>query len=485
MGKMKNFNNKRKIITGKKIFHASEGYLVILFIFLAGLFLSGTSVVHAQTLELTLDEAIQLGVKNSTTLESKRLAVEAARAEVQGARSSLYPQVSASASWTHLFEQPRTEETTFYVGSTPVTVPGSYTAASDPVSVSADLSQTIYSFGQIKNSVQMAARNVELKQLEYQEEKRKLAVEIKKAFYGYLLATRMLELKLQTLDHKQQALDIAGRRYDAGVVSDYEVLKAEADLASFRPELVSARNEVEFSLLAIKDLLGIEDKKQIEVNLVGKLEPTFYNFSKKELVQKALSSRYEVVRMGKNLEISRLQEELAQSKNKPTIAAFAGYTLRSGFDPQTGENKYWGEDSWDGDLSGGISVRMPVSSLFPWSKTEADQKKAALDIRQLSLQLETLGCSIRLTIENILLRLEKERTKIESSRKAVQAAEKLYNSSLERYKKGVISSNELKDAQINLASARLGYLSSIYNHKIALFDLMNAVGVEQFERRKP
>jgi len=96
------------------------------------------------------------------------------------------------------------------------------------------------------------------------------------------------------------------------------------------------------------------------------------------------------------------------------------------------------------------------------------------------LGLSSIESGIRLNIENILLQLEEEKAKISSGEKGVELALKLYASASERYINGLISSMELKDTQITLNTAQLGSLTSIYNYKSALFDLMDAVGVDHF-----
>ncbi|HEB31040.1 MAG TPA: hypothetical protein ENI15_09220, partial [Spirochaetes bacterium] len=245
--------------------------------------------------------------------------------------------------------------------------------------------------------------------------------------------------------------------------------------------VISARNRVEFTLLAVMDLLGFDgDTSDFDVELTGALEPEYYSFEKDKIIGQAIAVKYEVSRYKSNISMMELQNNITKSQNKPSIAGFANYTLMSGFDSSTGDPKYWGEDSWDGVLSIGVSVRMPVSTLFPWGKVNADIKKGALDLEQLEMGLSSLENGIRLDIKYILLRLDEETSKIVSGGKAVELAQRLYTSSKERYSNGLISSMEFKDSQITLNNAQLGYLTSIYNYKIALFDLMDAVGVDHF-----
>jgi outer membrane protein TolC len=436
--------------------------LIVVFISLFALNISA-----AETLRLTLDEAIGLALANSTTLKAKKLATFSAQADVKAAQSAFYPTVSASASYTHIFKE--LKQLGFYI------------ASSDPISLSADVSQAIYTFGMRKNSVLISEENVKLAELDFEEEKRKLIIAVKRAFYGYILAKEVLSVQEETLSYKEEALDVAKKRFNAGLSPDFEVLSAESDVENFKPEVISARNRVDFTLLAVMDLLNLEgDTEGFDVELIGTLEPEYYSFDRDKIMEQAVSAKYELSQYKSNISMMELQNEITKSMNKPSIAGFANYTLESGYDAISGDPKYWGEDSWDGVLSVGVSVQMPVSALFPWSKENADIKKGELDLEQLKMGLSSLESGIRLNIKNILLRLDEERSKISSGSKAVELAERLYNSSRDRYSNGLISSMEFKDSQITLNNAQLGYITSIYNYKIALLDLMDAVGVDHF-----
>ena len=423
--------------------------------FIIFVFLSASYFVMAETLQLSLNEAIGLGLKNSTTLKIKLLAIYSARAGVQSAKSAYYPDVSMSAGYTHLEQKAN----------------GSAVASSDPVSISADVSQTIYTFGKLKNAVKLAEVNLSLAEMDFEEEKRKLIIEIKRVFYWYILSEEVLTVQEETLKYKEEALDVAQKRYKAGLAPEYEVLSAESDVENFMPELISAANQVEFALLAVKDLLGVVDEGDFDVELIGSLEPEYFIFTKGKLFEEALKNKYEVKQHKKNISLMEINEAITKGGKKPVIAGFANYTLQSGFDIATGKAR---------NLAAGVSINMPLSALFPWSKENADVKKASLDLEQLKLGLSSIESGIRLNIENILLQLEEEKAKIASGEKGVELAMKLYASASERYVNGLISSMELKDTQITLNAAQLGSLTSIYNYKSALFDLMDAVGVDHF-----
>ncbi len=439
------------------------------------------NAAHPETITLTLEEAIGLGLKNSSTIRAKALAAASAQADVQSAKSAMYPGVSVSASWTHLFDQPKTPDMTVDFGMGPVEIPGSYAGPSDPVSISADATQSIYTFGRISDGVRIAEESLKMARIDFEEEKRSLIVKIQRAFYGYILAKEVVRVQNETVSQKRDALDIAKKRFAAGLSPDYEVLSAESDLESFKPELISAENEVKFALLAVKDLLGIEEEGDYDIRLIGELKPEFREFDENRIIDEALEKNYNIRQMAARINLADYTQSLKSREKRPTIGGFANYTVQSGYDATTGENKYWGEDSWSGDLSVGVVVQMQLSSLFPWSGENASEKKSSFDLEALRTTRGSVESGIRLNIKNTLLKLAKEKAKIGSTVKGVELAERLYESAQKRYKNGLISNTELKDAQIRLNNAKLGYLQSIYNYKSAVFDLEDAVGVDHFE----
>ncbi len=438
-------------------------------VILSGIFLffsitSASLIARAETLTLTLEKAIDLGLQNSSAVKASRLAVHSAEEDVSSARASNYPSLSLGSSYTHRFEKQ--------------TQGGTYVSSSDPVSVSAELSQNITSFGQVKGNVKLAQKSYELARLDYEEEKRSLVVDIKRAFYWYLLAKESLEVQKLTLSFKEEALRAAEERYQAGLVPDYEVLRAESDLESFKPELTEAENELEYARLAVLDILGLEVTKQrFDIELIGTLEDNFYDFDREKLMQSALQNNFGVVASRQSISLQEVQNELTRATRRPTVSGFANYSLTSGVDPTTGKPRYWGEDSWDGDLSAGVKVQMPISSLFSWSSESAGVRQGAIDLEKLNVETGALESSVKLQVENSLLALEKSASQISSGKKAVELALRLYDAALERYNSGLITSLDLRDAQINLNNAQLGYLEALYGYNTALFELMDAVGV--------
>jgi outer membrane protein TolC len=422
----------------------------------------------------TLEQAIAYGLQNSTAIKSKALALEAAKQDLAAARSAYYPMVSAGLSYTHLFEQPSSPAAVLPANSfgpaiPPADVPlfpQTYLAATDPLTLSANLSQTIYSFGKLKGGVKLAGEAVAQASLDLEEESRKTVVLIKRAYYGYLLALEVQSINRDTLERKQEALEVAGLRYNAGQVADYEVLRAESDLENYRATVISSDNAVRVALLNVRGALGIRE------------EPLEFRLDPKALQARALERRYDLASFRKSMDLLAAQAALNRSLALPTLLGFVGYSLKSGFDATTGKNEYFTADAWDGSLTAGLSLSVPMSMLLPWSKESAAIRKSALQLQNLKLQYQSLESVVRIAVEAAILKIAEQEAKIASGRKSVALAQRLYESADEQYRGGYISSTDLKDAQLGLNGAQLAYAQAVFGYNQNVLDLMDAVGLE-------
>jgi len=433
---------------------------------------------NAETIRLTLDEAIALGLRNSPSVKSKLIAVEASHADVRAAKSSYYPDFSANANWTHYFEQSRSPGFTIGTNGDTIDIPGSFVFASDPIRVGLDFTQPIYTFGRIKQGVGLAQEGLNLAQLDLSEEERSLIVDIKRAFYGYILSKELVSVQEETLSQREDALRVAQERYDAGLVPDFEVLSAESDVENFKPELISARNQVELALLAVKDLLNITDVQDYDLELIGELTPVYFDFDRESLIDRAIERNYDLKQYRSSINFAQYQASLKKAEQLPLIKAFSNYTLNSTFNTATGANVY---TNWDDLLTVGVNVSIPLSALIPYSRESSEKLKSSLNLAELEANLISIENSIRIGIEGILLRIQEEEAKIKSSQKTVELSSRLYESASEQFASGYITRLELKEAEIRLNSARIGYLTAVFNYINALYDLMNTVSIYEFD----
>ena len=421
----------------------------------------------AQSYRFSLEEAVAYGVQNSTAIRSKALALEAARQDLAGARAAMYPSLSAGLTYTHLYPQP--EFSGFPAGAT------------DPLGLTANLSQSIYTFGKLKGGVKLAEQAVTQARLDLEEETRQLVVLVKRAFFGYLLALEVQGINRETLDRKREALEVARLRYGAGQVSDYEVLRAESDLENYRATVIGSDNAVRIALLNVRGALGIQEE-EFEFQLVGQLEPLAFSLDRKALLARALQRKYELASLRGSMDLLAAQAALNRSLALPSLVGFMAYSLDSGMDAE-GKNDYFNAEAWDGRWTAGFSFSVPVSALFPWSKESAAVRKSALQLENMRQQYSSLESGVRIVVESGLLKIAGEEAKIASGHKSLNLAQRLYESADVQYRGGYISSTDLKDAQLGLNGAQLALAQAVFGYNQNVLDLLDAAGLDGEENQ--
>lgn len=425
------------------------------------LFICLGSVLTAETMELTLGEAIEMGLANSTGMRTRMLAVASARADLGAARSAYYPGVSASIRYAHL------DEPNVFSGQ-------------DPVSMSLEVGQSVSTFGKTAAEIRLAEKGLAQAQLDLAEEQRSLTVLIENAFYTYLLALELDAINQETLANKRDALEVARQRYTAGLISDFEVLTAESDLESFKSTVISSANGIEVALLNVRNMLNIPSDAELDIVLIGELAPIPVKLDKDELIERALENRYDVQSFRTLLKLAELQDSLTRSLRLPTLAAFFSYSLDSGLDADGKDHRYFDPDIWSGSWSAGLNLSVPVSPWFPWSKESLDVRKSAFTLERQRLDFTSLESGLRIAVETLLLKIAEEDAKIASGAKSVELADRLYRSATEQYEAGLISSIDLKDAQLGLNGAQLAYTQAVYGYNMNVLELKNTVGVTEF-----
>ena len=306
------------------------------------------------------------------------------------------------------------------------------------------------------------------------EAERSLSVEIQRAFYGYLLTREVLAVKEETSRYKEEALSVAQTRYDVGLTTRREVLQAESDLMGFVPEFLSAKNEVDYAIMSLKNILGIESVD--DVVIIGELDLPDAVFDRNALIETALDKNSIIAQYEIRVALQEVKERLAKQQQLPSISGFVNLSLDNGFDIGGGSVM---SGEWDTTVSAGIRVQMDFSSLFPWSADTADIEKSGIELVKIGIELDRMRDSVTLQLESVLLDLDEGRAKIEAGEKALELSEELFFSSRDMYENGLITGLEYKDAQITLKDSKISYLTYIYDCRMSLYDLMDAIGTDR------
>jgi outer membrane protein TolC len=127
-------------------------------------------------------------------------------------------------------------------------------------------------------------------------------------------------------------LDETGKRFTAGTVPRFNVLRAEVEVANARPKLIRARNAYRTSKDRLANLLGEKippGTDELALELTDKLEAAPWNVELSASVLLALEQRSELEALRKGEALGTENIENAKAGYKPSVQVFAGYGSKS------------------------------------------------------------------------------------------------------------------------------------------------------------
>lgn len=423
--------------------------MAIVFIFLA-------CISATDTLHLNLDEAIAYGLEHNPEIKQMHINVERAEVQVNDAIAAYYPTLSMNGYFAYLSEVPVLE---FDGMPIPMGQHKNY-------SVSVSLQQVIFAWGKLYNYYKIAEIQADMAKLTRQRTEQEVKYTIADAFYALLVFEEMVKLSQESLAQLIRHEDAVEKRYRAGLVPHFELLRSQVQVANLKQQVIEAENGLNLAREGFKMLLGMELEDEIIIS--GNLDKREEFYDLEELIDTAMEQRIELANM-RNLErIAERGRDIARKLALPTIVAGATYEKSKPFG--------FGGDEWGSNLTFNVGFQFNIFSGF---KTRYEYEKALLLLREAELAQENLKKAVKVEVKQSFLNLKAAEEGIAAAGENVIQAEKAFGIIEKRYRHGLITNLEYLDTQLAQMQAKTGYLSALKNYHSARAALLKAIGKEE------
>lgn len=135
---------------------------------------------------------------------------------------------------------------------------------------------------------------------------------VRSAYFDLLFAWEKVNIQKSMLDSARKDMDIANKKYELGMVSQVDVLASEAGLESARLSHQTAVRDAEYKLMSFNKTLGLPLKTL--VSLTDSLDYTAPEETDIEAkVAEALENRYEILAAREQYRIDKMDFELTAS----------------------------------------------------------------------------------------------------------------------------------------------------------------------------
>jgi outer membrane protein TolC len=441
----------------------------------------------------SLRRAIQVGLANSRTLEDAEYGVEVAKQQVREAWGSILPDISANMSYSrNLLLQEIFLPAEFFGGE-----PGELR----PIKVGTDntwtagvaVSQPLFEFG-VFTGVSAAGQFRSLQEEIVRGTTQQVVTAVRRAYFNTLFAREELRVTEESIGRVRQNLNETRSLFRAGLVSEYDMLRFEVELANVEANLERAQNGVTAAERALLVEMGLDPDVRITVEgQLNEMDPDDLESNSVEnrdvillaglpqvqeeevdaLIGSALSRRSDLRQIRSTIQLEEAQVRIEKSEFFPRLTLFSNYNILA---QEDGSPNFFGEvdNQRTKTAAAGLRVEMPI---FRGFERFARVSRARATVRQSETRLDRAEQETLNQVRSLFDAVLEARARARSQRRAVEQALRGYEIASAEYREGIGSQLQVTDAEVALRQSEFNYAQAVYDHLSARAQLELAVGL--------
>ncbi len=404
---------------------------------------------------VTLEEATEVALRRSPSVEQARANVRNAEAGVTGSLGSFLPSVSlgygySTASTGRLDPTGQAITRTNY--STQVT--GNMT-----------LFDGMRRFHDLESSRMSAASQGE----SYRQQRYQALLQVKTAFYNAVAARRRVEVEQARVDRLENQLDFVRQQIQLGQATRSDSLSTRVDLNNAEVALLNARQDRRSARYSLAETMGLDEPAAPVEEAT--LEPDSLEWSLEELVSIARERAPSVRSARLDLQAAEAEVSSAKSSYWPSVSLSGGYDWASEAFPP-------GNRSWSIRLSGSIP-------LFDGLQRETNIDRAQAQAAVSRAQERAAELAVRTDVNDAYSQVETASAQLALARESVELARENLRVAEQRYRQGVATIVELQQAQISLQQAQVDVIRRQFDHQAGVAQLESVIGSELADLSSP
>jgi outer membrane protein len=412
---------------------------------------------------LTLEESIELGLKNSKDLKISSSKLISSDAKMSEVGSQMLPKLSLSASYTRLSDIPPFEITTPFTPD-PIKL---YDIILNNYNVKLSLQQPLFTGFRLSSLKNAAEYNYKALEEKYDEDINNAAFEIHSAFWNYYKAEQIKDLIEENL--KQTALHLEDTRnfLENGLVTRNDLLKLEVQYSNTELMKIDAENNVELARVAFNKAIGIELNSPSDL-VIKEIKPSNYEYDFEEILAEAQKNRSDLKSLEYKIQASEENIDAARAGWFPSVFLYGDfYYSRPNQRILPPEDKF--NETWDV----GVSLNW---DLWNWGKTSSLTTQAEENKFQAEMILSKLKDAVEIEVYQLYLNYKKSLDRINVIQKSIEQAEENYRITKEKYNSQLATSNDLIDAEVSVLQAKTNLTNALVDYELSRLTLEKTIG---------
>jgi outer membrane protein len=421
---------------------------LLLAVTLAGLANLQAQAPAVQPERLTLHRAVQLALEHHPSLRLADANLRSASAAVTQAAGGYLPSLSATATAS------RTDGAFVFNPSFPARL-----QTYNNYSTAFQLQQMIYDFGRTSGRVSANENFADASASDLEVTRENVIINAQVSYFGLLQALRVERVNDEAVELATKHLAQAKAFYTVGRRPQFDVTKAEVDLANARVNQILARNQSHLATVQLENALGMHPSGGYA--LVDTFEVTPIALSLDSALAIAMNNRPDLRAAEARLSASRDLVTSTRGQYFPTLSAFGTWTW-SGF-----------EFPLSSRWNAGVTMSVPIFQGFSLV-AQVNQAEANADAAQANV--DVLRETITLDVQQNYWAVKEAEERITAATKLLEQAEQNLVLAEKQYTAGVGTPLDVADAQVSRSNARIASIQALYDYDTSVIHLRRSIG---------
>jgi outer membrane protein TolC len=445
----------------------------------------GESTAGYRSHPLTIDEAVQLALKQNPSILEQIQQLKALKGLFYQAQAKLLPQLTAASNYSQMDNALNPSLSEPKANFDLLAVPGGQTLAVNPVTganntigipgsvlttassnqtwqVTLTVSQLIWDGGATIASRRAARINEDQGYYTLRDTIDTVVETVRTQFYQILLDKALVQVQEESVNLLQSQLEDQKSRYEAGTVPQFNVLQAEGTLENQIPQLIAARNNYRISELTLARTLGIPADRQYTTDnplpVEGELSFTPMKYDLASALIAARANR-PFLKAQRSAILASVENVTVQAAGfQPTVTANVGLEQES--NPTT-NNLSRTLQGWFLGLQGSWNVfdGFLTYGKVKQARAQLEQAKVTYDdsVRQVELEVATAVSNLREAAQTV----DSAQTGVNVNLEALRLADERLAAGTGTQLDVLTAQQALTTARSNLVQAEFSYVSAV------------------------
>lgn len=422
---------------------------------------------RGQSAPLSLQQCIDQALHNNLSIRSAQYDLQKTREQVRETASGLLPQVNVNGSYQYYLKMP--------VSLIPMSLfdqnapKDAYAAGTfgtrQTTSATATLEQKIYD-GQLLVGLKAAKVAGNVNELQIRGTKEDIAYNVSAAYYNIQTLQKRVEILQSNISNQDKLIRNTKLQLDNGITNKTTYNRLVVSRQNTQSQLDGASNDLVKNKNLLRYLMGTSLDEDINVASVGDAGSALNIAS---LEKGNAENRTDLRLLKEQRYLSVLDKKSVEAGYLPTLSTTLnyGYTGYYGsFDPAKQIN-----DKFYPSSAVQLNLKIPVFDGFR-KRSQIAQRR--VDIAKYDNEIELKRQTIDKEIADAAADYNSNVSTLRSSEENKRLSEKIYDDMQLQFKNGIVSLNDVLNAQNDMNDAQTNYTNALIRLRIAELDLKKA-----------